>query len=355
MSWQDPAPGEREARQRTWQVVRDAYAERIPSPRTHDKRLLVAAAIAAALVAAALSPPGHAVWGSLRNAVQEDQLVALPTSGRVLVNTEDGAWVVRRDGSKRFLSGYSDASWSPHGKFIAAARANELVAMEPNGHVHWKLARPATISTPQWSFEGFRVAYFAGTDLRVVNGDGTGDRLLTREARRGVIAWQPRTHSLAYVTRQGNIAITNVDRPVSSAHIRTRLSPRALQWTDDARLVVVGARGVAVFAQRGPQISRVGVAGRVTSAAMAPDGKRLAVVRLRAGSSSVDVEGQTVFKGAGTIADAEWSPDGRWLLLNWTGADQWVFLRAPAMRLVTVSNITATYGHGATLAGWCCP
>src|SRR4051812_23965887 len=133
--WREPAPSEREAGERSWAVVRDAYGERVPTPRAHDRRWLVAVAVGAALVAAALSPPGHAVWGSLRDAVQEDRLVALPAGGRVLVNTQGGVWVVSRDGSKRFLSGYSDASWSPHGLFVAAARANQLVALEPNGNV----------------------------------------------------------------------------------------------------------------------------------------------------------------------------------------------------------------------------
>lgn len=354
--WRDPAPGERDSMGRSWEVVRRAYEERLPAPTRRDLRPLIAIAAAVVILAAALSPPGHAVWGSLRDAVgNEDRLVALPAAGRVLVNTRDGAWVVSADGSKRFLSDYRDAAWSPHGLYLAAARGNELFALEPNGKVHWKLARRGGVQSPQWSYEGFRIAYFAGGGLRIVNGDGTADRLLTRDARPGVVAWQPGTHSLAYVNRAGNIAIANVDRPRSAAHVRTRLSPVHLEWTADSRLVAVGPRSVGIFARRGPQLRRIGVTGRITAGSMSPDGRRLALVELRRGQSSVHVGGRTVFTGAGVIANLAWSPDGRWLLLNWRGADEWLFLRTPAKKVVTVPNVRGTFGDGAMLAGWCCP
>ena len=68
--WHEPAPGEREAVERSWEIVREAFEERIPAPRRRDWRPFALAAVAAAVVAAALSPPGHAVFGSLRDAVR---------------------------------------------------------------------------------------------------------------------------------------------------------------------------------------------------------------------------------------------------------------------------------------------
>jgi hypothetical protein len=322
--WRDPVPGERESADRSWKVVRQAYAERLPAPRRHDRRPLLVVAVAVAALAAALSPPGLAVWASLRDAVSnEDHLVALPSGGRVLVNAHDGAWVVSADGSKRFLSDYRDAAWSPHGLYIAAVRGNQLVALEPNGKVHWKLARRGAISNPQWSYEGYRIAYFAGGALRVVNGDGTGDRLLTRDARPGVLAWQPGTHSLAYVNRAGNIAIRDVDRSTTPRIMRMRVAPGVLQWTSRGRLV---------------------------AGAPSPDGRRVAVVT----RDGVSVNGRRIFSGVG-VSGVAWSPDGRWLLVDWPRADEWVFVRVPAKKLLAVSNIRGTFGDGTTLAGWCCP
>ena len=68
MSWREPAPGEREAGERTWEVVRSAYTERVAAPRRRDRRMLVAAAAGVVVLAVALSPPGLAVWSSLRDA-----------------------------------------------------------------------------------------------------------------------------------------------------------------------------------------------------------------------------------------------------------------------------------------------
>jgi hypothetical protein len=262
---------------------------------------------------------------------------------------------VSADGSKRFLSDYADAAWSPHGLYVAASRGNQLFALEPNGKVRWKLARRGAVHDPQWSYEGFRIGYFAGGALRVVNGDGTGDHLLTRDARPGVLAWEPGTHSLAYVNRAGNIVVRNVDLARSPAHIRTRLSPRRLEWTADGRLVAAGLHAVGTFGKRGPQLDRLDVRGRIVAASPSPDGTRLALVEMSGGESTVSVGGKTLFKGGGAITDLVWSPDGRWVLLNWPGADQWLFLHTPVRKVVAVSNIGANLGADASLAGWCCP
>ena len=354
MSWQDAAPGEREAGERSWDVLREAYGERIRVPRRRDWRPVVAIAVGAGLLAAAFSSPGQAVWDSLHKS-DEDRLLALPTSGRVLVNTAGGAWIVQRDGGKRFLSGYSDAAWSPHGLYVAAARGNQLVAMEPNGKVHWKLPRAQTIAAPRWSHEGFRIAYMSGRALRIVNGDGTGDRLLTRDVKPGVYAWEPGTHSLAYVTRAGAIAVVNVDSPRSPARIRTRIVPHELEWTRDRRLVATGRNTVVILGRRGPQLVRLTAAAPIAAVAVSPDGKRVAIVETRPARSVVRVNGRHFFTSAGLISDAAWSPDGRWLLLNWATADEWLFIRSALRKIVAVPNVTGIFEGSPSVAGWCCP
>ena len=49
--WDDPAPGEREAGDRSWDIVRDAYEERIRVPRKRDWRPIAIAAAGAVVVA----------------------------------------------------------------------------------------------------------------------------------------------------------------------------------------------------------------------------------------------------------------------------------------------------------------
>jgi hypothetical protein len=368
VTWREPAPGEREAGERSWEVVRNAFEERVPARRPRDWRPVVAVAIAAAVIAAALSPPGLAVLDSLRDAVRGEEnakpaLFSLPASGRLLVNSGPGVWVVQRDGSKRLLAGYREAWWSPHGLYLAAVGGHELRALEPDGDVHWSIGRKGEIRAPRWSFDGFRIAYFARGALRVVNGDGTGDRLLTRDVRPSVSAWEPGSHALAYVNTAGNIAVRNVDRAHRTAFVRTRLSPQQLAWALDGRLVAVGPHAIGVFWRRGPQLRRIDVgSATIGGASVSPNGKRIAFIETRRGASTLQVTGVTggltreIFKGAGSFTNVVWSPDGRWLLVDWSSANQWIFIRSvPVRRIVAVSNIRANFGEEPTLVGWCCP
>ena len=127
-----------------------------------------------------LSSPGRSVVHSLREAVgvqhAEPALFSVPTSGDLLVTSRRGLWLVHRDGSKRLLGRYRDATFSPHGLFIAATRANQLVALDPKGNVRWTLARPAP-QFPAWTGTrtDTRITYVSNGRLRMVAGDGTGD------------------------------------------------------------------------------------------------------------------------------------------------------------------------------------
>jgi hypothetical protein len=63
-----------------------------------------------------------------------------------------------------------------------------------------------------------------------------------------------------------------------------------------------------------------------------------------------------VFAGAGTFERVVWSPDGRWLLLGWPSADEWLFIRSAKVRkVIPVAGIGEAFGAEAELAGWCCP
>ena len=66
MRWNEPVPGEREAQERSWEIVRAAWAarDRHARPRTLHVWPAVAFAAALAIVAAVVSPPGRAVLGS---------------------------------------------------------------------------------------------------------------------------------------------------------------------------------------------------------------------------------------------------------------------------------------------------
>jgi hypothetical protein len=357
------APGEQEARERAWAVVSRAYAEREPVawPRRHARPLLAAAAVAA-VVAAALSPPGRSVVHSLRKSVgierAEPALFSLPAPGQLLVTSRSGAWLVHRDGSRRLLGRYRDASFSPHGLFVAATRANQLVALDPQGGVRWTLARPAP-RFPAWTGTrtDTRIAYLSGGKLRVVAGDGTGDHAVAA-ASAVAPAWRPGPgRVLGYADGR---SATVVDADSGAVLFRTALLEpvRKLAWSSDGRLLLVFSphhtrvyRGAKVVQSDDPSDATVD-----TDAAFVGRTHEVAAIRLAGiGSSVFPINGgRDFFSGTGVFSQLAWSPDGRWLLVTWPTANQWVFVRTRPRKLVGVSRITQQFGRGARVADWCC-
>jgi hypothetical protein len=312
-------PGEHEARERTWEVVRAAFAEREPAPRP-PRRLVpaVALAVVAAALAAAFTSPGRAVVDKVREAIgvetAERTLFALPADGRLLVVADSGAWAVSRDGSKWRLGDYREASCSPFGRFIVAARENELAALEPDGDVRWKLPRP-DVTAVAWggTRTDTRIAYLSGGILRVVAGDGTAD------------------HPIGPVDRF-----------------------RWLPGGEHRLAVFAGGRASVVDADTGAVVSNE----PLLAAGVRGPGGRSAHVRRAGGTSQLLVGERVRFEGTGAFRDVVWSPDGRWLGVAWAEADQVVFVTASGpRRIAAAANLTAQF-DGTSLpriAGWCAP
>lgn len=364
-------PHEREAQERAWRVVSSAFSAREPSRARHGLRLGTAAALAvlAAAVAAFLSPPGRAVLQSVREAVGEQPaqqaLFSLPAPGRLLVRSASGSWVVAADGSRRRLGTYASVAWSPHGLYVVATRRNLLVALTPEGEERWSLARPA-VRTPRWTgtVTDTRIAYVDRSGLRVVAGDGTGDRLLA-PAETGPAAWRPGPRrELAYVSAS-EVRLQDADsgRVVWRASRGPADPVTALAWsTDGSRLLVLTVRALRVFDASGRLlVSDDQPAGTSNLAAtFVPGTRSVALVRGHGDQSDVVLlPGRRVlFRGTGVFEDIAASPNGRWLLVTWPTADQWVFVGLSGRRrLRAVASIRAQFGSRSfpRVEGWCCP
>ena len=86
-------PDEHGARERTWTVVRSAFAERAPvERRSLHLRPAIVLAVVVALLAAAFSSPGMAVLDRIRKTVGIERaapaLFSLPSPGKLLVRSE---------------------------------------------------------------------------------------------------------------------------------------------------------------------------------------------------------------------------------------------------------------------------
>jgi len=371
------APVDEQARARSWRVVRAAYRAAPPHGRRARSRrrwigAAVAACVALALAAgAATRAPTDALAQWLRDVVGADDggarrvLGAVPGGGRLLVGAQSGAWVVAPDGAKRRLGRYEGASWSPHGRFAVAWRGGELTALEPDGDVRWSLRRPAPVRVARWApGDGYRIAYLAGSTLRIVNGDGTGDRRLAA-ARAGVApAWRPGPgHVLAYADPAGRVRVADVDsgRELSQGPPYPRL--RGLAFSPDGSALLVRLDHALVWLGRDGawRAERSMPAGAVaTAAAWSPGGAVALLTRDRAANRSEVVlldapedRGRVLFTAPGALGPIAFSPDGRLLLVAWPDADQWLFL-APERRrrpVRAVADVAAQFAPGALRAG----
>lgn len=374
-----PLPDETDAEERARQVVLRAFAEREPVATQRKPRLrpavLATAALMAAAVAIAVSPAGSAILHSVRQAVglkhAAPVLTRLPSTGDVLVTSTAGPWVVHPDGSKRLLGRYEQASWSPHGLFVAVTRRHELLAVDPQGNVRWTLGRPGAVSLPRWSPDGYRIAYLDGRTLRIVAGDGTGDRAFAKAA--GVAAaWMPSStneHLLAFVTTSQQLELVDVDSGKVAARTRLGAEPTELMWSSDGRrLAVVASRTLTVFDRAGRRLDSIRLSRATGAASFVPGSHDLTLVLKGRRSDAVTFDldhlhrrPAEVFSGSGRFGALAWAPDGRWLLLTWPTADQWLFVPAGDRTIVAVAGVARQFAPGRGRAaqplvnGWCCP
>jgi hypothetical protein len=364
-------PGEHAARERAWRVVSAAFSERKPAERSRSMlRPALAIAVAVAALAAVLSPSGRAVLDELREAVGVERaqpaLFSLPAPGRLLVSSDAGVWVVEQDGSKRLLGPYREASWSPFGRFVVAARENELAALEPDGDVRWTLARPG-VRSPRWTGTetDTRIAYVDRSGLRIVAGDGTDDRLVA-PGFQGLAAWHPRERFVLASADGREIRVIDAttgklrwqrDAPGSA--------PIVVEWSRNGRrLLVASPEGIHVYDANGDRPFELGPgASRVRGAALSPTGQRVVFAqRSRTGTQLWIVPrvrpdanaARRLFSGPGQLAPAAWAPNGLWVSAGWTDADQWLFLRPNGAGIRAVSNVSEQFRSRSfpRLEGW---
>jgi hypothetical protein len=341
----------------------------------------------ASLGAARSASPGAvsapAVESVARAPVQRADF-ALPAAGELLVELPGGGlFVVERDGVRRRLGEWYDAAWSPDGQLVAAARGRTVAALGLDGRIAWSVRRSNAfaLAEPDWAADGLKLAYRSGDAVRVVDRDGSGDRRVAGPLRFAGPRWRPGLgYMLAWADRRGRVRLLDVAgaRTLWKSRPGRPARPWGLVWSrDGTTLAAVSGTSVRVFdAGTGRVLRRLRAHGtqRFEAAAFDRSGSsRLILVRhdIRYGGSRVTTvparrsmgRERRIFAGRGRVIDLTFSPDGRWLLLGWRGANQWRFVRLRGgNRVVAVRRITRRLnrrpvGRWAfpSVRGWCCP
>jgi hypothetical protein len=381
------APDELDAQRRAWSLARTAFEAREPlSWERRHRGALLAAAAAVVLLAAAVSPPGQALVGSVRDAVTDESppsrpaLTSLPAPGPLLVNSKAGPWIVRLDGSKRRLRGWWEGAWSPNAEFAVVTRQREVAALDLDGGIRWSIARAGIVRGARWSSEvnprDTRIAYLNRRSLRIVGGNGEGDKGLRKVVGETAPAWRPETFELAFSTVDGRIELVDAETAKTVWRTVPGEVPTQLAWSEDGeRLLALGDRSLRVLDAKGKKLWSIGLPVGPSGVVFVRDSHRFVMVRYSPATGRSDLvllqaetdpgEQRFLYSAPGEFGSLAISPNGNWLLVGWVNADQWLFLRLTAARVQAVSNISQQFGVQTagkpiakafpTSASWCCP
>jgi hypothetical protein len=201
--------------------------------------------------------------------------IALVAGGRLWLGTREGLGVQGLAASA--------AELSPNATYAAVGIGRSLVAIAPDGRRAWSRRAPGPVVAAAWAPNPIAIAYVVrrggAHELRVVEGDGDGDRLVDPDVAPSRPSWRADTHALAYVGGDGRARVAEYPSlatgPVpgqGAAVAAVAFAPRGdrLALATAGPPVAVAFRGGAAAA--GPPTPRSGSGARLTALAWgAPD------------------------------------------------------------------------------------
>jgi hypothetical protein len=304
-----------------------AGALAVLAPRRPGSRVELAIAVGAVVFAlgagaAALAATGnlHVRLGSpAKHQPTIPQRLSVPAGTHGIAVVAGGRlWLTTMSGLRIEGLPVSAAELSPRALYAVVGIGSSLVALAPGGRRAWVHPTSGRVVGAAWSPDGLKIAYLVarprGDQLRMIEGDGSPDRLLARGVRPFRPSWRADSLAVAYVDGSGRAASFDL-RTGSTRIFDTRRCGGPARGVVYARtapaLAVYAARGVAVVERwsrpprcrpLGPSASRLAggwLAGRQLVTGGLFGRMRVGGLAVAPGGSSVAV---AVPRGAGGVA-----------------------------------------------------
>lgn len=197
--------------------ARRAALDALPRARRGHGQLLVA--VAAALLLLVLGAAALAAIGTIEvtlapkreRAGTAERVLAPPGAHGIALLVGGKLWLAA--GGARIEALPADAvDLSPRALYAAVGIGRSLVVTAPNGRRAWTLRTPGEVKAVAWSPDALKIAYVAGSQLRIVEGDGDHDRLVERLVRAVRPSWRADSLAVAYVGAGGRAVVYDLGR-----------------------------------------------------------------------------------------------------------------------------------------------
>lgn len=233
-------------------------------PTSSRSRGLVLVAFALAFVVGA-GAAALAATGNLRVHIGARQKPVRPVPTRLSVPPGSHGlalvaggklWLATRNGLRIEGMPVSAAELSPRALYAVVGIGSSLVALAPGHRRAWVRETNGRVVSASWSPDGLKIAYVVagrgGYELRLIEGDGSPDRLLARRVSPAKPTWRPDALAVAYVDAQGRAAVFDLGSG-SRRTFDTRNCggvARAVAYAPRGRRLAVAARNGLALVQR---------------------------------------------------------------------------------------------------------
>jgi len=221
-------------------------------------------------------------------------------------------WLATRHGLRIEGMPVSAAELSPRALYAVVGIGSSLVALAPGNRRPWVHQTGGRVISVAWSPDGLKIAYVVARpgddELRLIEGDGSPDRLLIRGVRPVRPSWRADSLAVAYVDERGRAAVFDLSAGLRRTFDTRRCGGVTRAVAYDRRepaLAVVSAHGIAVVRRwsRPATCAMLDVSASPFAAGWLQGGRVLLAVNRALGSS--------LERLSGTSLDEEGAASGR--------------------------------------------